>query len=194
MSITRITYRLRGFLISLPFIFALFSFSFETENGWFIWPVGVSIFLLGLLVRIWAQQHLRYRLKVRKLLTTTGPYSFVRNPIYLGNILIGLGLIVTSELLWFVPITFLYCFCVYSLVASYEERHLLEKYGESYRRYMFEVPRWFPQSIRFKNLGLRNEYLRSSIIAEIHCFLALLPYLAKEIIGDIIQGVTLWRF
>ena len=183
MSVTRITYRLRGFLIILPFVFALFSFAFETEIEWFVWPVGIIIFLLGLLVRIWAQQHLRYRLKVRKCLTTTGPYSFVRNPIYLGNILICLGLVVTSELLWLVPTTLLYCFCVYSLVVSYEERHLLEKYGESYRRYMLEVPRWCPQTIQLKNLGLRNEFFRSSIIAEIHCFLALLPYLAKEILG-----------
>jgi len=188
MSITRITYRLRGLLISLPFIFAMLSFSFETENEWFIWPVGISIFLLGFLVRIWGQQHLHYRLKVRKLLTTTGPYSFVRNPIYLGNILIGLGLVVTSELLWLVPITLLYCFCVYSFVVSYEEGHLSEKYSESYRRYMLEVPRWFPQTIRFKNLELKNEHFRSSIIAEIHCFLALLPYLAKETIGNIIKG------
>ena len=188
MSIARIIYRLRGFLTSLPFVFAMLSFSYETENEWFVWPLGISIFLLGLLVRIWAQQHLRYRLKVRKLLTTTGPYSFVRNPIYLGNILIGLGLVVTSELLWLVPITLLYCFCVYSFVVSYEEEHLLEKYGESYRRYMLEVPRWLPQAIRFKNLGLRNEYFHLSTLAEIHCILALLPFLSKEIIGNIIQG------
>ena len=183
MSLTRMVYRLRGYLISLPLIFALFSFSFETENDWVSWPVGVSIFLLGLSFRIWAQQHLHYRLKVRKYLTNSGPYSFVRNPIYLGNILICLGLVVTSELLWLVPITLVYSFGIYSFVVSYEERHLLEKYGESYRRYMSEVPRWFPVTVRFKNLRFKNEYLRASIIAEIHFVLTLLPYLAKEVFG-----------
>jgi protein-S-isoprenylcysteine O-methyltransferase Ste14 len=191
MSITRMVYRLRGFLISLPLVFALVSFSFETENEWFSWSVGVSIFLGGLLLRVWAQQHLHYRLKVRKYLTSTGPYCFVRNPIYLGNILICVGLVVTSELLWLVPITLVYSFCIYSFVVLYEEGHLLEKYGESYRRYMSEVPRWFPQTVHFKNLGLKNEYWRASIVAEIHFVFTLLPYFAKEILGEIIQRTLL---
>jgi protein-S-isoprenylcysteine O-methyltransferase Ste14 len=181
-----VAYRLRGFLVSLPLIFALVSFSFETENEWFCWPVGVSIFLLGLWLRIWAQQHLHYRLAVRKNLTTEGPYCFVRNPVYLGNTLICVGLVVTSELLWLVPIILIYSFGIYSLVVSYEERHLLEKYGESFQRYMSEVPRWFPKIVRFRDLGLRNNYLRTSIIAEIHFVLALLPFLAKEIVGNLI--------
>jgi protein-S-isoprenylcysteine O-methyltransferase Ste14 len=180
-------YRLRGFLISLPLVFALFSFSFETESDWFNWSVGVSMFLLGLLFRIWAQQHLHYRLTVRKHLTNSGPYSFLRNPIYLGNILICLGLVVTSELLWLVPITLIYSFGIYSFVVSYEEGHLLEKYGETYRRYISEVPRWFPLTLRIKNLGLKNEYWRASIMAEIHFVLAILPYLGKEIFGEIIR-------
>jgi protein-S-isoprenylcysteine O-methyltransferase Ste14 len=191
MSITRMAYRLRGFLISLPLVFALFSFAFESENEWVNWPIGVSIFLLGLWFRIWAQQHLHYRLMVRKHLTSTGPYSFVRNPIYFGNILICLGLVVTSELLWLIPITLIYSFCIYSLVVLYEEGHLLEKYGESYRSYMSEVPRWFPLTIRFKNLRLKNEYWHASIMAEIHFVFALLPYLAKEVLGKIIQGKLL---
>jgi protein-S-isoprenylcysteine O-methyltransferase Ste14 len=187
VAVTRMAYRLRGFLISLPLVFALFSFSFETESDWFNWSVGVSMFLLGLLFRIWAQQHLHYRLTVRKHLTNSGPYSFLRNPIYLGNILICLGLVVTSELLWLVPITLIYSFGIYSFVVSYEEGHLLEKYGETYRRYISEVPRWFPLTLRIKNLGLKNEYWRASIMAEIHFVLAILPYLGKEIFGEIIR-------
>jgi len=74
ISMTRMAYRLRGFLISLPLLFALFSFSFETENDWISWPIGVTTFFLGLSLRIWAQEHLHYRLKVRKYLTNTGPY------------------------------------------------------------------------------------------------------------------------
>lgn len=185
MSITRVAYHFRGVLITPPFIFALFCFSSETEMDCLIWPLGVSLFLSGLLLRVWAQQHLHYRL-FKKYLTTTGPYSFVRNPIYVGNLLICLGLVISSELLWFAPIAFFYCFGIYSFVVRYEEGHLLEKYGEDYRKYLLEIPRWWPQTIRFKNLGIKNEFFRATIIAEIHCTLALLPYLLKEIIGGIL--------
>lgn len=185
MPITRIAYRFRGFLISPPFTFALICSEFETELDCLIWPLGVSIFILGLFLRIWAQQHLHYRLKMKKDLVTTGSYSFLGNPIYLGNILICLGSVVTSELLWFAPIALFYCFSIYSFVVRYEERHLLEKYGESYQKYMSEVPKWFPRTIRFNNLGIKNEYFHASIIAEIHTIFALFPFFAKEIISNI---------
>jgi hypothetical protein len=71
-------------------------------------------------------------------------------------------------------------------VVRYEEGHLLEKYGEDYRKYLLEVPRWFPNTIRFENLGIKNEYFRAAFIAEIRCVLALLPYLVKEVIGGIL--------
>jgi protein-S-isoprenylcysteine O-methyltransferase Ste14 len=183
MSIPRIAYRLRGVLIAPPYIFALLCFSYETENDWVIWPIGVSIFLLGFLLRIWAQQHLHYRLHVRKHFTKTGPYFFVRNPIYLGNILLCLGCVVVSELLWFVPIAFFYCFGIYSLVVRYEEGHLSEKYGEPYRQFMLEVPRWFPKGICLKYLGLINEYFNQSIVSEIQCVFLLLPYFLKELMA-----------
>ena len=101
---------------------------------------------------------------------------------YLGNILICLGATVISELLWFVPITFLYCFGLYSLVARHEEAHLSDKYGESYRRYMSEVPRWLPKGLRLRNLGLMNGYLGQTIAVEIPCLLLLFPYILKELI------------
>ena len=185
MLIPKEVYSLRGYLVTSPLMFSLFWFRYETEVE-FIWPLGISLFLLGLVLRIWAQQHLHYRLKVQKSLTVTGPYSFVRNPIYIGNILICLGATLISELLWLVPITFFYCYGIYSLVVRYEESHLLDKYGVSYRRYMLNVPRWFPKVFRLKDIGLTNEYLRQSIVVEIHCLLLLLPYILKEIINKLL--------
>jgi len=183
MPFTQIVYRFRGLLISPPLIIALFCFSLETEMDYFIWPVGISLAFTGTTLRIWAQQHLRYRLKVKKCLTTTGPYLFIRNPVYVGNILMCLGATVTSELLWLVPIALLYWFTIYSVVVRYEERHLLKKYGEPYRRYLAEVPRWLPRAIRFRNVDLINRYFLTSIVAEIHCPLILLPYVFKELVS-----------
>jgi protein-S-isoprenylcysteine O-methyltransferase Ste14 len=180
---TRWFYRFRGYLVTPPLIFAFFCFSLETEMDYLIWPIGISLVFIGMILRIWAQQHLRYRLRVKKCLTTTGPYSFIRNPIYVGNTLMCLGAIVTSELLWLAPITLFYCFSIYSLVVHYEERHLLEKYGEPYRRYVAEVTRWLPRAIRFRNFEILNKYFLNSMVAEIHCPFILLPYILKEIVS-----------
>jgi len=182
MLVPKCVYRFRGYLITPPIIFAIFCFGYETESE-FIWPLGVSLFIFGVALRIWAQQHLHYRLKVHKRLTVTGPYSFIRNPVYIGNTLICLSATVISELLWLVPITFFYCLVIYSLVVRYEESHLLDKYGESYRKYMKEVPRWLPKVICLKNLGLINEYFQQSIVSEIQCVFLLLPYFLKELMA-----------
>jgi protein-S-isoprenylcysteine O-methyltransferase Ste14 len=174
-------YRYRGYLVAPPLVFAFFWCRWEVEIEYLIWPLGIGLVLTGMVIRIWAQQHLHYRLKVRKYLTTTGPYSFVRNPIYTGNILICIGATITSELFWLIPITFLYCSWLYTLAVQYEEEHLLKKYGESYQRYLSEVPRWVPRAIRFRNLDLINRYFFTSVVAEIHCPLLLLPYIFKEL-------------
>ena len=182
MTDLRMIYRLRGVLVSPPLLFSLVWFRSELEADALI-LFGICIFFIGLAIRIWAQQHLHYRLKIKKQLTATGPYQFVRNPIYIGNTLICVSLTVVSELLWLVPITFLWCATVYSLVVRYEEARLLKKYGQLYQKYISEVPRWFPQNLHFRNLGIKNDFLFASIVAEIHCLVFLLPYILKEVVS-----------
>lgn len=183
MSVPQWVYRYRGIVVSPPLIAALVCFRGETEIGSILWPLGTLVFLLGLFIRIWSQQHLHYRLKAPMQLTVTGPYALVRNPIYIGNTLICLGATLVSELLWLVPLTLLGCAAVYSLVVCYEEEHLLGRYGEAYRKYRLEIPRWLPL-IRFKNLKLMNEYFTASLVAEIHCPLILLAYILKEVLSS----------
>ena len=183
MSVPQWVYRYRGIIVSPPLIVALVCFRGETEIDSIIWPLGTLVFLFGVFIRIWSQQHLHYRIEAPMQLTVTGPYALVRNPIYIGNTLICVAATFVSELLWLVPLTLLWCAAVYSLVVRYEEEHLLGQYGESYRKYRLEFPRWFPL-IRLRNLGLMNEYFYASLVAEIHCPLILLAYLLKEVLSS----------
>jgi protein-S-isoprenylcysteine O-methyltransferase Ste14 len=135
-------------------------------------------------LRVWAQIHLHYRLKVRKVLTVTGPYRFVRNPIYIGNTLIMAGACMLTELFWFVPIQVVYCAIVYSLVLRYEETHLTAKYGGAYLDYMSRVPRWIPRigaSGSPAGRGLLAQYAVPSLRAEAHNMLFLIPFIIKEL-------------
>jgi len=183
MLVPRWIYRLRTYLACPPLIFALVWNKNEIEADGFIWPIGIGIFLVGVALRIWAQQHLHHRLRVHKQLTTTGPYQFIRNPLYFSNIMICVSATIVSELLWLIPVTLFWCIGSYSIVVRYEEARLLNKYGDEYHRYLLEVPRWFPKMARLKNLELINEHLYEAVLVELPCLLILLPYIIKAIIN-----------
>jgi len=176
-------YHLRNFMAGLPLLFALFFDHYESESEYLVWGVGPAIFLIGIVIRIWAQQHLHYRMRIHKQLTTTGPYRLVRNPLYIANILTYVGATFCSELVWLAPLTLMWGIGAYSLVIRYEEEHLLKKYGDSYQRYLKEVPRWIPKRIELRHLGLVNAYLGRAVSVEFPCLFGLLPYIVKEIAG-----------
>lgn len=179
----RWVFRHRGALITPPLIFALFCLWDEIEDPELFWPLGIALVLTGLALRIWAQEHLRHRLRIPMQLTTSGPYQFVRNPLYLGNTLIYLGATITSELLWMVPVTLLWCLGIYSRVVRYEETALLEQYGEAYREYLRGVPRCLPRGLRFQRWDFLNQHFGAAVAAEAHCLLIVLPYVVKEVVA-----------
>lgn len=174
-------YKIRGLLMLPPCLFELVVFYRATDWDAVVWPAGLALFLAGVALRTWAQVHLHYRLKTRKALTTTGPYSYVRNPIYVANTAMLLGLTIISELLWFLPVMLLWCAAVYRFVVRREELHLAEKYGDPYRQFLATVPRWIPnfRGQHQYGTGLRRFFI-PSVVAELHCFLWLVPFVVKE--------------
>jgi hypothetical protein len=71
---------------------------------------------------------------------------------------------------------------VYSLVVRQEEARLLQKYGEPYQQYLAAVPRWFPRTLSFGNLGLVTDFLPASLLVELPCLTILIPFILKEIL------------
>ena len=108
---------------------------------------GIPLVVLGQAVRFWAAGCIgRYRGErvSATALTTWGPYAFVRNPLYAGNALIGLGWSVMAgppAIAAFV-ITFILLYTI--LIVPYEESFLLAKFGDEYSRYMKRTGRFFP--------------------------------------------------
>jgi protein-S-isoprenylcysteine O-methyltransferase Ste14 len=181
MSQLRFFYNQRGVLASLPIILAVFITYGETQETVLAWAIGLPFFFLGLFGRIWAQQHLHYRLKMDINLTRTGPYALLRNPIYVSNTLMSIGLTVTSRVLWMVPITILWCALIFSIVVREEESRVVKVFGQPYADYLKDVPRWFPRGTQLP-LGLVNEHFGNSIRAELYNLLYLLPFVIKEIV------------
>lgn len=63
------------------------------------WP-GLLAAVAGITVRLWASGHI----KKDKALATDGPYLYVRHPLYVGNILLGIGFSLSSGLWWSFPL------------------------------------------------------------------------------------------
>jgi protein-S-isoprenylcysteine O-methyltransferase Ste14 len=183
MDLLRTVYHARGWLVSPPLVLAAVCFEWETETPLLIWPLGLALVLAGVALRVWAQEHICFRLKMHRHLATTGPYAFMRNPLYVANTLICVGATVLSELLWLVPITLLWCAGVYTLVVLQEERRLLAKYGEDYAGYIARVPRWVPHAIRPGRLGFVTEHFGKALLIEASCLLVVAPCVAKELVS-----------
>jgi protein-S-isoprenylcysteine O-methyltransferase Ste14 len=75
---------------------------------------------------------------------TTGAFRFVRHPIYLGVMLVYLGLgLATASLL---SLTVLVCiFFYYNYIAGYEERLLVARFGQAYKEYKARTGKWVPK-------------------------------------------------
>jgi protein-S-isoprenylcysteine O-methyltransferase Ste14 len=181
MTLQRFVYENRGPLIAPPLLLALLYPRGMAGHAREFWVAGLFIFGLGMWGRVWAQQHLHFRLRdVDNALTRTGPYRWVRNPIYISNTLLCVGLTVFSENLWLVPVTVAWCLGFYTIVIKEEEERLLELYGTPYGDYLRETSRWLPRRSAAKAVKVSG-YLPQSLIAEAHNLLLLIPFIVKRV-------------
>lgn len=75
-------------------------------------------------------------------LVLSGPYRWTRNPMYLGMLLLYLGVALLFDVTWALLLVPAVVFLVGRLVIRREERYLEAKFGDDYRRYMGQVRRW----------------------------------------------------
>ena len=139
-------FKIRSFT-PIPFIIALLYFA---EPAWHTVVIGVPFIAAGELLRIWAVGYAGASTRARTLgaardLVTTGPYSYVRNPLYLGNFLLSLGVCLLANVYWLVVVLIVGYFSQYLPIIALEEAYLLESCGSAYQTYREQVPRFVPQ-------------------------------------------------
>ncbi len=140
--------------------------------------VGGVLGLTGFLLWVWAPAMLFMRgrgipLEGRdgpildngtKHLVRVGPYRLVRNPMYVGYItcFAAAGLLLDSPTMLFVatPLEALHSFI---FTVRYEERALARRFGEEYRRYCEEVPRFIPRLPFFGSRGDRHRKVGAAL-------------------------------
>jgi protein-S-isoprenylcysteine O-methyltransferase Ste14 len=99
-------------------------------------------------------------------LVTDGVYSLCRNPMYVGNILIGIGVALASNSLLALAITVLLIVFAYIAIVVAEERYLLGKFGAAFQAYCDATPRWLPRAGELGRLSMESFHWRRVIIKE----------------------------
>ena len=110
--------------------------------------LGLPPIVLGQAIRLWACGHL----VKNKRLTTTGPFAYVKNPLYLGTILITTGFCVMAQHWVVLAITALGFFGYYMpRKKKIEYGRLREIYGEEFDRFNKAVPDLLPQLAPYRS-------------------------------------------
>lgn len=128
--------------------------------GWlrpFSWPgvddmaarvVGIGIGAIGVALAVWAAVTMhRARTTVMphkgaSKLVTSGPFHRFRNPIYIGDVMILLGIAEATKNIWFVIAALLFVPLVTWLAILPEERHLAAQFGAEWEAYKARSRRW----------------------------------------------------
>ena len=120
----------------------------ETPAGRLTVLSGVALTAIGEALRLWGVHHIGVISRTRSdrlgPLVDSGPFAYVRNPLYIGNILLWVGFAVTAGLIWLAPVAFAMLAVEYHWIVRWEEALLLERRGEEYRDYAARVRRWWP--------------------------------------------------
>lgn len=122
---------------------------------------GFLIAVAGELIRLWGVSWAGSETRTTggvggTYLVISGPFGHVRNPLYVGNIMMYVGIgIMANALCPYLPIIAFFFFAwQYVTIVGEEEAYLKTAFGESYAEYCKNVPRFIPRISAYKNSAL----------------------------------------
>jgi protein-S-isoprenylcysteine O-methyltransferase Ste14 len=164
-------------LLLLPLVIIVMLFSndypqnFAQSFGWKMFALFVG--MCGMAYRAWVIGQVpagtsgrNTHGQVAEVLNTTGPYSVVRHPLYVGNFIIILGIVLWAGVWWLVLLYCLLFWVYYERIMMAEENFIHGKFGKDFEEWSSRVPAFLPSfknyvpsklDFSFKNV-LRREY------------------------------------
>jgi protein-S-isoprenylcysteine O-methyltransferase Ste14 len=123
---------------------------------------GMILIFLGEGIRIWAAGHLQKN----EVLTVTGPYAYVKNPLYIGSIFITTGFCIMADNIYLLAVAFfMFCFHYIPYKKKVEGDRLKRRFGSQYEDYDEKVPEYLPQRKRYsdqKGSWQANHFIENS--------------------------------
>jgi len=197
-------FRWRSYLPILLFTLPISQLgSFHYPNGQHVLDLSwellcLTISLTGLALRIYTVGHTpagtsgrNVRDQVAERLNTTGMYSIVRHPLYLGNFLISLGVALFLRVWWVAALYALSFWLYYERIMFAEEEFLRQKFGAQYLAWAGRTPAfvpclrlWKPHALPFSlRAVLRREHSSLFAIA--------VAYFSLEFMGDLVVNQSI---
>lgn len=130
------------------------------------------------------------RRQIAESLNTTGFYSVTRNPLYLGNFLVALGIVLAVKVWWLVLIAVIAFALYYERIIFAEEAFLEVKFGTDYRRWAERMPVFFP-NFRLWQAPQQTFSVRTVLRGEFHGFyLIVVVFTLIELGHDMAEGMS----
>jgi protein-S-isoprenylcysteine O-methyltransferase Ste14 len=166
-----IVFRYRSYT-PLPFLAVMVVFARPT-----VWSIiaGIVLMTLGETLRFWGVSIVGAETRTTgtvggTYLITSGPFAFVRNPLYLGNMMLYAGVGVMSMALfpWLIAVAVLWFYIQYWLIVTREEEYLASTFGDAYGEYLNNVPRFFPRLTPYRSTlpPPKRTNLREGLVSE----------------------------
>jgi protein-S-isoprenylcysteine O-methyltransferase Ste14 len=143
------------------------------DPSWTTFFTGLAVMLSGEAVRFWGVAHAGSATRTTATagggeLITSGPFAYVRNPLYVGNFFIGLGVMIMywAWMPWMAVIYIVLFGIQYTLIVRLEEEYLQGQFKESYEPYCRKVGRWIPRLRTFTHAEQRRPQLFKALKSE----------------------------
>jgi protein-S-isoprenylcysteine O-methyltransferase Ste14 len=166
-------FKTRNYLFPVFYMVLFIPFPRFTENFYSIFFIGLGIALLGQFVRaltiglVYVIRGGKNRCIYAEGLVTDGLFSHCRNPMYVGNVLLIIGMSILSNSIVAVVFMIPLFIFIYQAIIKAEEYYLLNGYGEGYKTYCKNVDRWFPKLKGLSKTVAKNDFnLRKVIFKE----------------------------
>jgi len=139
----------------IPFLIVMLLFARPTVTSLL---AGFAIVLCGEALRFWGVSFVGAETRTTgnvggTFLITSGPFALVRNPLYLGNMLLYAGTGVMSMALfpWLLVVAVVFFYLQYYLIVTREEEYLAERFGEEFEEYRRNVRRFIPRATPYRS-------------------------------------------
>jgi protein-S-isoprenylcysteine O-methyltransferase Ste14 len=119
---------------------------------------GFAVVLIGEMIRFWGVSIVGAETRTTgavggTFLITNGPFSYVRNPLYLGNMLLyaGVGIMSLALFPWMLIVAIVWFYVQYYLIVTREEEYLAATFGEEFDAYRKNVRRFLPRLTPYRS-------------------------------------------